>query len=367
MLIFIFKKFLIPILASIMVFVFFDHNAFLYKEPIAQITAVQNSKAVNLTDSLKNQDLEITQKLNLRLLNTSKSGSTLYLSNIAIRSQVSSQIYTEGQQVLLTKTKTGYQIFSLKRDAVVAALAILLIGLIFSFINWSFSIYLLLSLGFNLLLFLLTLFLDLKFSGLTLPLFLGLAIAFAASSLFFVLGRGRQYFLTLISTLGSTSLTFLFCLCLLSLTNFSGIHFENLNYVTQSPETFFFISASISVLGAIMDGCSDIVAGLMALQRQNPKISSRQYFKSGLLIGREITGTLTNVLFMIFMAECLPLTLLLIRNAYSWSSILQTAFNLGLLQSLISAIGILLSVPITAGLSSYFLQSRSHLKQKEAL
>jgi len=96
----------------------------------------------------------------------------------------------------------------------------------------------------------------------------------------------------------------------------------------------------------------DIVAGLFGLSRQysirNQSADFKVYLKSGMSIGQEIIGTLTNVLFMIFIAETLPLTLLLLRNGNTWGYIATVGLNLGMFQAIISIIGILLSVPITS-------------------
>ena len=65
-------------------------------------------------------------------------------------------------------------------------------------------------------------------------------------------------------------------------------------------------------------------------------------------VGRDIMGTLINVLFMIFMAETLPMVFLMLRNGNNWSYIMDQIMNLGILQSVVSAIGIVLAIPVTS-------------------
>lgn len=117
-----------------------------------------------------------------------------------------------------------------------------------------------------------------------------------------------------------------------------------------------------------MDGTGDIVAGLFGLYRQNQlnqnSMTYRKYVKSGISIGQEIIGTLTNVLFMIFMAAAFPMTLLLLRNGNTWGYIATVGLNLGLLQTVISAIGIVLAVPITAFVTSFGLSYERRRQQK---
>ncbi|MDM5145653.1 hypothetical protein ICE98_02787 [Lactococcus lactis] len=230
--------------------------------------------------------------------------------------------------------------------------------------------FLLLSLILNLLYFVIVIAFNVEFNPPVILLFGILSVIFAASSLLFVLGPTRQMLYTFITTVLTTALTFSVVLFVLKMTGNSGIHFEYLDYVTQNPSEFFFVGTMISVLGAIMDGTGDIVAGLFGMARQNKlnKINMvrKDYIKSGISIGQELIGTLTNVLFMIFMAETLPMTLLLLRNGNSWSYIATVGLNLGLLQTIISAIGIVLAVPITAVFTSFAL-TRSHQGKESSL
>jgi uncharacterized membrane protein len=51
---------------------------------------------------------------------------------------------------------------------------------------------------------------------------------------------------------------------------------------------------------------------------------------------------------------------LLLRNGDSWSYVSMISLNLGLLQTLISAIGIVLAVPVTSLITSVGLVGKAH-------
>ncbi|MDR0199326.1 MAG: YibE/F family protein [Streptococcaceae bacterium] len=332
------------VLAALVVGFFVQKETFFYHTPVAKIVSVSNQQSV-VTDDYGNQDTQVVQRLSLQMLNGNKEHLTL--SNTANRSQATGQVYENGQLVLLSGANAGAQIVSLKRDGVIVGLVVLFVGLLGLFLGRRASLFVGLSLLLNLLYFVVVVAFTLSGVLPVLVLFAVLAVVFAASSLVFVLGLTRQALDSFVSTLVTTALTFGLTLLVLALTGNNGVHFEFANYVTENPEVFFFVGALISVLGAIMDGVCDIVAGLYAMARQGGA-SQAQYFKSGLAIGREITGTLTNVLFMIFLAETMPMALLLLKNGNDWSYIATIAMNLGLLQTLIAAIGIVLAVPVTA-------------------
>ena len=348
------KPFLLTFLAALAVFLLVSYDSSLYQAPVGKITAVKITAQHETEDNFKNQDHQITQKLTLRLLN--RDNKSLSIKNTAVQSQTTGQLYRTGQQVILQSIDHTWQIATFKRDALIASLLTLFIGCLISFIRWRASLFLLLSLALNLLYFILVIGLNVRFNPPAILIFGCLSLVFAASSLIFVLGWTKQMAYTFLTTVLTTVLTFALTFAVLAWTGNEGVHFEYLNYVTQNPSQFFFVGTMISVLGAIMDGTGDIVAGLFGLSRQNQlnhiNMTYRHYVRSGISIGQEIIGTLTNVLFMIFMAEAFPMTLLLLRNGNSWGYIATVGLNLGLLQTIISAIGIVLAVPLTAFVTS---------------
>lgn len=358
------KKIILPCLVAVAAFVIVDHNARFYHEPLGIIEEVKTVEKTALSDNFNNKDTEVQQSLKVKLLNTSQKNQILNLKNVSNQSQLTGQLYRKNQKILLRESAGTMQIVGQKRDALIVSLAVLFIGLTLSFIRWRATLFLTLSLLLNLFYFVLALAFDIHFTSVNaLITFSCLAFVFAISSLGFVLGFTRQMLFTLLTTVLTSLLTFLLTFSVLKLTGNSGIHFEMMSYVTQNPILFFFVGAIISVLGAIMDGTGDIVAGLFGLYRQNQlneiNMSQKDYIKSGMEIGKEIIGTLTNVLFMIFMAETIPMTLLLLRNGNTWNYIAGTALNLGLLQTIISAIGIVLAVPITAVVTSFGLRKEA--------
>jgi uncharacterized membrane protein len=92
------------------------------------------------------------------------------------------------------------------------------------------------------------------------------------------------------------------------------------------------------------------------LHMERPEISTKQLFWSGRNIGKSIMGPLINVLFFIFMGETLSMALLFLKNGNSWGYSFSMVMSLGIVQSLISAIGIVLAVPVASGLTSLFIK-----------
>ena len=106
-----------------------------------------------------------------------------------------------------------------------------------------------------------------------------------------------------------------------------------------------------------MDEATDIVSSLYALAKHKSDLTFKELFISGRTLGQEIMGPLINVLVLIFMAEALPMTILYLRDnntlVYTFKYI-----SLGVIQSLSSAIGIVLTVIFATLSSAVFLKNK---------
>ncbi len=329
------------------VWIFLRHDAFLYTNPVGEVVSVKETINQKTTDEHNNNDVIKNQRLSVRLLN--KNHGYLKIENSYAESQVITNRYRIGDQLLLENVDGTMHILSLKRDVWVGTLAVLLIILLIVYGKWRSSRWLLLSVLVNLVLFGLALLIDIHDKNANvLLIFSVLSILFATISLLLVLGKTLQMLLTLLATLLTTIFTIIILMIVLKITHNVGVHFETMSYVTQVPSSLFMAQTVIGVLGAVMDESSDIVAMQFGMRRENNQRQFSEYWDAGMSVGRDIMGTLINVLFMIFMAETLPMVFLMLRNGNNWSYIMDQIMNLGILQSVVSAIGIVLAIPVTS-------------------
>lgn len=157
-------------------------------------------------------------------------------------------------------------------------------------------------------------------------LFAAAAFIFTILSLWLVIGFNKQWFVTCASVVSGTVIALLIGLIAMNVTNGKGVHYEALDYATQSPKQLFLAATVIGLLGTVMDAATDIVSTLFEMKRTDEKISERQLFKSGMAVGRSIMGPLINVLLMIFLQKLLRWrfcilkreTALLIRSNGRW-------------------------------------------------
>ncbi len=102
-------------------------------------------------------------------------------------------------------------------------------------------------------------------------------------------------------------------------------------------------------LGAIMDVAMSIASAMQELGEHMTQKSFTKMFKSGLNIGRDAIGTMTNTLILAYIGSSLALVLVLIMNSNDTSYLLSTEMIAAeLLQSVAGSMGILFAVPFTA-------------------
>ena len=116
----------------------------------------------------------------------------------------------------------------------------------------------------------------------------------------------------------------------------------------------------LSALGALMDMGISIASTINEVYQTDPNISVKQLFASGMNVGRDIIGTMSNTLILVYLGSALPLVLLA-------SGIdMQKFFNLNqvateIASALIGSIAILVCVPFTAIIAANLIKRRTKI------
>lgn len=85
------------------------------------------------------------------------------------------------------------------------------------------------------------------------------------------------------------------------------------------------------------------------IKTTNPQISSRELVKSGMNVGRDILGTMTNTLILAYTGGSLHLMLLLIAHKVPLLEIINwDMMATEIVRALSGSIGLILAVPVTA-------------------
>ncbi len=112
----------------------------------------------------------------------------------------------------------------------------------------------------------------------------------------------------------------------------------------------------ISTLGAVMDVAMSISSALSEVHAVNPTLNRHQLFHSGMNIGRDMVGTMTNTLILAFFGSSFTLILYLYSLGLQPHQLFSSAYLAReVISGISSSIGVILSVPITAFVSSVLM------------
>lgn len=105
----------------------------------------------------------------------------------------------------------------------------------------------------------------------------------------------------------------------------------------------------IAAMGAVMDTSMSIVSSLYEMKEQNPGISRRQLLKSGMNIGKDIMGTMTNTLILAFAGSSLNLLVIYYMYSMPAISLMNTDFMVvEVMKGLIGSLAVVMSIPAAA-------------------
>ncbi len=115
-----------------------------------------------------------------------------------------------------------------------------------------------------------------------------------------------------------------------------------------------FASILIASMGAVMDVSMSIASSIQEINQLNPRLTFKQLYKSGMSIGKDIMGTMSNTLILAFMGGSLGLMLIIWGYNMEFIQLINMPFlSVELIQGLAGSIGIVLTVPFTALIASF--------------
>ena len=144
----------------------------------------------------------------------------------------------------------------------------------------------------------------------------------------------------------------------------SGISEEEFVYLINIADSLpidirglLFVSVSIGALGAVMDVSMSIASALEELVSNVDDITPAALVSSGMNIGRDTMGTMTNTLILAYIGSSLPTLLLLVIYSRPYLQIANSEYVAHeVIQAIAGSLGILFTIPITSILSAFFLQ-----------
>lgn len=342
------------------VFIFTFFNDRLYHTPIAKITNVEQVHQQKITDEHHNTDTKYKQRLTLEILNGKFQHQTTTINHTYVASQADTEAFSKNNKVLLhiTDSLKSTTIIEKKRDSLVVAisgvfiLAVLIVGK-------KVGLQSILSLAFNTCAVLLAIQLHNQHPSLSLFGLMTIAVTLATIvTLLLVTGLKLRSWITIASTLLGTLLSIGITALVIRLTGGAGIKYETMSFLTLPPKEVFLASVLIGSLGAVMDVAITLSSGMYEIYQRTPDISIQRLAVAGRRIGQDIMGTMTNILLFSYLSGSLPMLLIYLKNANTFTYTISMNWSLEITRAISGGIGIVLTIPITITLMSLFIKLR---------
>jgi uncharacterized membrane protein len=180
-------------------------------------------------------------------------------------------------------------------------------------------------------------------------------------SLLIINGADKKTLCAIVGNLGGLMIAGLLAYLISNVLNLTGITDDDTMFLlmleTEKPIDLIAVlwsSIVIGSLGAVMDVSMSIASALNELSENMVEKNFKTMLKSGLNIGQDAIGTMTNTLILAYIGSSLAVVLLLVAN-YNDTLLL---FNLEMIvfeiiQAIIGSMGILFAIPITSVFAAY--------------
>lgn len=224
-----------------------------------------------------------------------------------------------------------------------------LVSLIFTFINIIFLYLPLIYLGFS-------------------PFFCAVLAAILTTmvTMYLIGGCSNKTLCSILGTVAGVIIAGLIAYAFGSMGHISGYNVEDIEtlvFVGQNSHIqiggLLFSGILISALGAVMDVAMSISTTIEEIHYHNPELSRRELYKSGIKVGSDMMGTMSNTLILAFTGG--SLSLLVIDYAYDMSllQILNSyTVSIEIMQGIAGTLGVILTVPFVSLICCYFMTRR---------
>lgn len=196
---------------------------------------------------------------------------------------------------------------------------------------------------------------------------LGLILVCNFVTFFLVDGIGKK---TVVASVGSMAgvlcgtLFAVIAAAIMKVTAFQMDEAETLLLIASGTELkihdLFICGILIACMGAVMDVSMSITSSIAELHEVNPGLNKKQLFQSGMNIGKDAMGTMSNTLILAFAGESLNMMLMIYSYGVSFQQLMNTDFvAIEVIRSIAGSIGIVCTVPLVAMIAAEIYGKKS--------
>lgn len=344
---------LITIIAMAAV-IFVYNDAFLYSTTIVKVVDIEDVFSHDEEGPNGETEHYYDQKLRAVVLNGENKGDSVVLTNTYTSSGVNDERYYKGSRLMvaLNGKGDGGSILGKKRDVYVAlffvAFTVLLVA-----VSGRHGSIVLVSFIVNIILLLAALKLYDSYGNL-LKVTMAVMMFFGILTLLFAGGFHKKTWVAVLSTFVTVFLCF--GIYMITMRTSERLPYEMMDYIVNSKDLadLFLAGTLMGSLGAVMDVCISIAAGVSEVVAKTPDITWRALVNSIREMGYDIMGTMINVLFFTYLSGTIPILVIKIKNGYTLYHLVKFQLVFEMICFLIGAIGIVIAIPVSGLLSAVF-------------
>lgn len=147
----------------------------------------------------------------------------------------------------------------------------------------------------------------------------------------------------------------------INLTGLSAEEATMLMYIPQNItfnfKNLLFSGIILGALGAVMDVGMSVASSIDEIHKANNDLTRKELFASGMNVGKDVMGTMTNTLILAYTGSSIPMLLLFMAYETSIIKIMNLdIIATEIVRSLSGSIGLILTIPITALVASFLLK-----------
>ena len=211
------------------------------------------------------------------------------------------------------------------------------------------------------------LFLPMIYRGIS-PIFAAVVVAVLTTfvTMYLIGGLSGKSVTSMIGTVAGVGISAVLAVLFGRLTGISGYNvsdIEQLEYVGQMTDVrigeLLYAGILISALGAVMDVAMSVASTISEIHYRNPELSRKELFTSGIRVGKDMMGTMSNTLILAFTGSSINTLVFMYVYGYT-STQITNMYSIGIevIQGISSTIGVILTVPIVSVICAWHLKTK---------
>lgn len=218
------------------------------------------------------------------------------------------------------------------------------------------------------------LFLPLIYRGVS-PVFAAMLVAVLTTvvTMYLIGGASTKTLASILGTVAGVAISGVLALIFSRAARITGYNvsdIEQLEYVGQMTDIkigeLLYAGILISSLGAVMDVAMSVSSSIHEIAAHATDLDRKELFLSGIHVGRDMMGTMSNTLILAFTGSSINTLIFLYAYGYSTNQVVNMySIGIEIIQGVAATMGVILTVPAGAYISAYLIAGRRENKPTE--